>query len=444
MATLPQAKLDGIELSFVGDEVPDYSEFTSLILVAELGDEPVFALMLYWLRACSGRETDVNEFLSCLRGILDRIPRCEADTYIGWIVDLEQKWLAYVTFCAEKEKTNAAKHVTSGQTGGSGDFFFSKSKHYVTVVENVGAADGREGKDLLGRYGACIGKRIPVKPVSVKPDDLYARLSAKFPWADQAIHALVGDIATKLKFGNPKLSGCLRPFLLVGPAGCGKTTLLTEVAEMLQLPAALMPCGGSADSGGFVAVARGWASAKPCAPFEHIHANQIANPVIILDELEKSTPLEGARNGSIHGALLSMMNANGRYFDTCLQANVDLRYVNFWATANDLQGIPEPLLDRFNIIQVPAQNAKHADAIINGVIANEAKFLGVDATKLPKMRIGERKELACELTKKEGSIRAVQRAYRAWLAKQAMPTKVNEQEKKQDGAQVVSFDRYLH
>ena len=95
-----------------------------------------------------------------------------------------------------------------------------------------------------------------------------------------------------------------------------------------------------------------------------------------------------------------------------------MRFVNFWATANDLSALPSPLLDRFIIIQIPSPNIEHADDIIDSVVRDHLAQIGSEtAQDLP---ILVRQKLATLLTSKTGSIRKMQQAYADWLRAQAL------------------------
>ena len=144
--------------------------------------------------------------------------------------------------------------------------------------------------------------------------------------------------------------------------------------------------------------------------------HQCANPVLLIDEIDKAK--ESSNNGHIWTTLLSMLNGDGHYFDSCLITNIDLRFVNFWATANDLNELPRPLLDRFITIQMPSPNIEHAEDIIDSIVRDHLAHIGSDtAPELPSLM---RQRLATILISKKGSIRKMQQAYAEWLRAQAL------------------------
>ena len=86
---------------------------------------------------------------------------------------------------------------------------------------------------------------------------------------------------------------------------------------------------------------------KPSYPVNKIAETKVANPILIFDEVDKCKA--DGRNGDPVATLLMMTereNASG-YFNECLMAGVNLSYVNFFATANDISHLPLPFLSRF-------------------------------------------------------------------------------------------------
>ena len=285
----------------------------------------------------------------------------------------------------------------------------------VTVCSEIGDATSPDGKKLQRIYDTIINTPLQVQPLKNNLPKIASYLTMKFPWAREALNLVLGEIAQKEMFGDPRLSSVLKPFLLVGPPGCGKTKFATELSHILGLPMDLLS-GSVSDTGGLQAVSRGWASTLPCGPLVAMQRHQCANPVLLIDEIDKAK--ESKNNGHIWTTLLSMLNGDGNYFDSCLITNIDLRFVNFWATANDLSGLPSPLLDRFIIIHIPSPNIEHADDIIDSVVKDHLAQIGSETA--PDLPILVRQKLATLLTSKTGSIRKVQQAYANWLRAQAL------------------------
>ncbi|OBR39214.1 hypothetical protein A9199_12125 [Donghicola sp. JL3646] len=285
----------------------------------------------------------------------------------------------------------------------------------VTVCEALGDPKTHDAQKLHRAYGDLIGNPTLVRQPNVDFRVIADILKSKFPWATDAVELVLGEIALKQVYGDPRLSSVLKPFLLVGQPGSGKTKFATELSQILGLPMDILS-GGVADSGGLQAVSRGWSSTLPCGPFLAMHRHKCANPVILIDEIDKAK--DGASNGHIWTTLLSMLNADGQFYDGCLMANVDLRFVNFWATANTISEMPRPLIDRFIVVQMPSPGAEFSDRILDSIVADHLSSIG--AQGCPAITQLERHKIKQVLKSKDGSIRKMQQTFAALLRKKAL------------------------
>ncbi|APO88445.1 hypothetical protein [Marivivens sp. JLT3646] len=162
----------------------------------------------------------------------------------------------------------------------------------VTVCEALGDPKTHDAQKLHRAYGDLIGNPTLVRQPNVDFRVIADILKSKFPWATDAVELVLGEIALKQVYGDPRLSSVLKPFLLVGQPGSGKTKFATELSQILGFHGHLS--GGVADSGGLQAVSRGWSSTLPCGPFLAMHRHKCANPVILIDEIDKAK--DGASN----------------------------------------------------------------------------------------------------------------------------------------------------
>src|SRR3546814_19525014 len=78
-----------------------------------------------------------------------------------------------------------------------------------------------------------------------------------------------------------------RPCLVVGPPGCGKTRLARRIGQFTGTGSNLLSVGGSSDNRMLQGTARGWSSAEPSFPLLAIMRTEIANPLLIVDEIDK-------------------------------------------------------------------------------------------------------------------------------------------------------------
>lgn len=281
----------------------------------------------------------------------------------------------------------------------------------VVVVDHIGDASSREGKEISKRYERIIGHRLPFKGQIVDPMEVKREFLETFPWAENVARYISGQFALLRGSGNenPKLP----PLLLVGPSGCGKTTMLEWITKKCGFPSTTIAVGGTHDAAGLPAVTRGWQTTRASAPVQLMMESGCCNPAIILDEVDKGSNERNAMNGSVQGAALAMLQPpSGSYTDGCLMAPVNLSHVTFMASANDLTALSEPLRKRFIVLKINSPSPEHFDHLLPGVIANEARRLGIDPVMMPWHSDSEEEWLRQTFISEGCSIRTLETAYR--------------------------------
>lgn len=159
----------------------------------------------------------------------------------------------------------------------------------------------------------------------------------------------------------------------VGPPGVGKTSIGKSIARSLSRQFFRFSVGGMTDVAEIKGHRRTYIGALPGRIIQALKKCQTQNPLILIDEIDK------IGHGSVHGdpsaALLEVLDPeqNGNFLDNYLDIPIDLSKVLFVCTANSLDTIPRPLLDRMEVIELTGYVAEEKVKIAEQYLAPQAK-----------------------------------------------------------------------
>lgn len=260
-----------------------------------------------------------------------------------------------------KEQLRVIQDELSETTGSPG------KKDYRELIEESGMPDdvreiALEEVNKLERQGPHSSEENVIRN--------YLDLLVALPWGESEIKDIDIEAARKIlneeHYGLDKVKDRIIQhltvmklkqnkqgsiLLLVGPPGTGKTSLGKSIAEALEREYVRISLGGVKDESEIRGHRRTYVGALPGRIIQGMKRAGDRNPVFILDEVDK---LMASYSGDPASALLEVLDPeqNNTFSDHYLEVPYDLSDVFFIATANSLKGIPGPLRDRMEIIQI--------------------------------------------------------------------------------------------
>jgi len=141
--------------------------------------------------------------------------------------------------------------------------------------------------------------------------------------------------------------------LLDGPAGVGKSSYLFELSQKFDTLFHSIDCARATNGFDITGMSSKWNGGEPGRLHELLFNNECPNPIILLDEVEKSAT---DSNHPIEKVLYGLLEPNNaRFFhDECVQVPMDASLVNWFGTCNDVEHLSAPLQDRFEVLSVKA------------------------------------------------------------------------------------------
>lgn len=304
-------------------------------------------------------------------------------------------------------KDDVQKHVTTLLDNSDG----------IRVIDAIGKSNDRIIKDTCDRY-SLLEKSITRLATIENIHSMKQTLDNEFPWYSQLTKKIVAGLMVRML---GKGSFYIPPLLILGEPGIGKTTYVKRLAEVSNVPYQMLSLAGQNDNRYLQGTARGWSTGQPSMPVTLINDHKIANPIVLLDELDKSGGSD--RNGRVIDSLLTLFEPSSaaRVFDDYLLGHADLSHISWICTANNVSQMQNTILSRLDIVTVQGPKPEHYPAIIKKSINDFCQRNDIHSAQIPNMDEADWKWLE----RYYKSPRLARKATEKWLA-HAMLNPINQ------------------
>lgn len=213
-----------------------------------------------------------------------------------------------------------------------------------------------KSEDAKKLEGLSQGVRLARVATEHQADELAAALHAEYPWMGPATEAVWHGMRRCAREGDLGLR--LPPMLLDGPPGIGKSAWARALGNLINVPTMVYEATNESASFGLVGSQRSWGYANPGRLITSILAHRVGNPVVVVDEVEKSGRAESTKGHaySLTDALLPLLEPLSAANWSCpyFEVKFDMSYVTWVMTSNHHKRLPEPLLSRCPPIRLRA------------------------------------------------------------------------------------------
>lgn len=266
----------------------------------------------------------------------------------------------------------------------------------IIVVRQIGNGGTSEGKRVAAELRDIVGKPLPMTMTS-RTNEVASTLAAEFPHAA----GILLQILAPVRDNEPIRIG---PTILVGPPGSGKSHFARRVFELLGVPFDEIPIAGAADSA-LMGTSRRWSTGEPSMALSSVLRHRVANPGLILDEVEKAGT--GNHNGNALDAILPMLETStaAAYHDPYIQAPVDLSRLSWLMTANTIAPLKRHLRDRCRVIAFPPPDLAHLRLYVRQLLPAISASRGLS----PEMAGLDEGDIALLSNWQDGSLRTLQK-----------------------------------
>jgi MoxR-like ATPase len=224
---------------------------------------------------------------------------------------------------------------------------------YLEHASRRGARDRRD-RDTVDRLiaGLTVPKSLNGPATLHQVDELAAALFEEAPNFGPAIQAIRASAQTLIRDGARWLQ--FRPTVIQSDPGAGKTRLASRLAELSGLPLIYLDCAMMGNLTPIIGQDSSWSNSRASEIVEGIARLNVANPIVVLDELDKVRDYGRNSSPQPSEALVGLLEKRSAaaHLDHFSQLPIDLSFINWVILTNDLERLSRPLLDRCQVIRL--------------------------------------------------------------------------------------------
>ena len=238
-------------------------------------------------------------------------------------------------------------------------------KREVTQMRDKLENAGDDYSRSLRRFLSDLEELSPERSLALAPSAFQiGQLRRSFPNFEPAIVEL--ERAAALARLTKSNALWMPPLLLAGDPGVGKTFFASTVAKLCGLPHFEVSLSTNTAGFALTGLHLGWSSGGPGLVYRNLVQGQFANPIGILDEVDK---LGSQEKSNASCALLSLLEPStaGRFRDEAVPIALNASQIAWIATANNLDNIDAPLRSRFTVVEIPKPTPEQVPAIARSV-----------------------------------------------------------------------------